>query len=223
MVKAVLFDLDGTLCDTLGDLAASLNYALRTFDDPTFSDAEVQRMVGNGIHKLCERAVPDDRQLHVPSVYALLLAHYQKHCLDRTKPYPGMVETLAALRLHGIKLGVLTNKAHPSAIKILEALFPAGTFDYLLGQTERYPLKPDPAMLFAALDALHAAPSEAVYVGDSDVDVRFAEAAGLNCIGCAWGFRGRQHLIDAGAMYVIDRPEQLLDMVYSKEVSDGTE
>lgn len=209
MIKAVFFDLDGTLCNTLSDLTASVNYAMRTFDFPVHTEDAVRRMIGDGIKKLCERAVPADRQAHREQVRALFLSHYAAHCLDRTRPYDGMREALAALKADGLLLAVLTNKNHASAEKILSALFPAGTFSFVLGQTDRYPLKPDPATMLAAMDALSLRPCEVVYVGDTDVDVRFAENADVAFCGCAWGFRGRAHLLSAGAKTILDTPRRL--------------
>lgn len=214
-MKAVFFDLDGTLCNTLPDLTASVNYALRTFDFPAHSEAAVCAMVGNGIQKLCERAVPSDRADAVPMVKALFLAHYQKHCTDKTVPYPGMVEAVAALKQRGLRLAVISNKYHPSTERIVRTLFPNGgaDFDVILGQTDKYPLKPDPTALLAVAEQLGVTPQEIVYVGDTNVDIEFAKNAGVGIIGCAWGFRGKAHLTAHGAPVILDTPSMLPDAV----------
>jgi len=214
MMKALLFDLDGTLCDTLGDLTASMNYVLRTFDYPVCTVDEMRGYVGNGLQMQVRRAMPTDAPAsHLASGAALFMAHYAKHCTDHTAPYPGMAETVAKLRESGLRLAVITNKPHESAVRIVSTVFPADTFEIVAGNLPGGPLKPDPAPLLDAMAALGVTPFEAAYVGDSDVDVRFAHAAGLRCCGCAWGFRGRTHLEQAGADVVLDRPEQLLDIL----------
>ena len=214
-MKAVFFDLDGTLCNTLPDLASSINYALRTLDFPAHTEAEVCSMVGNGIQKLCERATPADRSDAVPMVKALFLAHYQKHCTDRTVVYDGMIDAIKVLRRRGMQVAVITNKYHPSAERIIRTLFPDGgaDFDVILGQTDRYPLKPDPAALFAVADRLSVAPAEIVYVGDTNVDITFAKNAGTAFVGAAWGFRGEAHLCEYGAETIIDFPARLPDVI----------
>ncbi len=214
-MKAVFFDLDGTLCHTLPDLAASINYALRTLDFPAHSEAAVCDMVGNGIQKLCERATPADRSDAVPMVKALFLAHYQKHCTDRTVVYDGMIEAIKTLRRRGLQLAVITNKYHPSAERIIRTLFPDDGADFavVLGQTDRYPLKPDPTALLAVAGQLCLAPAEIVYVGDTNVDIAFARNAKTAFVGAAWGFRGETHLRENGAATIIDSPARLPDVI----------
>lgn len=209
-MKAVFFDLDGTLCNTLPDLCASTNYALRTFDFPTLSEAQVCARVGNGITKLIERAVPADRQDAVPMVTSLFLAHYGRHCTDRTVPYDGMVETLHALKARGLLLGVISNKVHESTAKICNTLLGTDVFSLIRGQTADFPLKPDPAVLLAVMEEFGLAKADVVYVGDSDVDLEFAKNAGVRAIGCAWGFRGRKFLAEHGADTILDAPNELI-------------
>ena len=208
-MRAVLFDLDGTLCDTIVDLTASINYALRTFDYPPRTVDEMRSFVGNGIRLQVIRALPEDApDLHIPAVEALFRAHYAAHCVGETVPYPGIPALLTELRRRGCRIGVITNKPQESAARLLDALFPAGTYDLVMGQTPGGLLKPDPALLLRAMEALKA--DEAVYVGDSDVDVQFAHGAGILCYGCAWGFRGRAHLAAAGADRIADSADELL-------------
>ena len=208
-MRAVLFDLDGTLCDTIEDLTASINYALRTFDYPPRTVDEMRTFVGNGIRLQVLRALPKDApEMHVPAVESLFRAHYAAHCVGKTRPYPGILNLLTELKRRGYRLGVITNKPQISAARLIDALFPKGTFALVMGQEPGGLLKPDPALLRAALDAVGA--DEAVYVGDSDVDVQFAHGAGLPCYGCAWGFRGRAHLAAAGADRIADTVDELL-------------
>ena len=174
-MKAVFFDLDGTLCDTLADLAASVNYALSALDLPAHSEAEVCGMVGNGVRLLCERAVPPSRKESAERVLSLFRTHYASHCTDRTQAYPGMADTLCSLSRMGYLLGVITNKPQSSAVRILDHVFGTGTFAEIIGQTEQYPTKPDPGSLLAVMQKRGLSPCDVTYVGDSDVDLVFGE------------------------------------------------
>ncbi len=214
-MKAVFFDLDGTLCNTLSDLTASLNYALRTFDLPTFGEDSVRMMVGDGTDALILRAVPRERAQLRPLVRNLYRAHYQRFCTEKTVPYDGMPGTVSELKRRGYALGVLTNKPHASAERIVSTLFPNDGADFAIiqGQSERFPTKPDPALLHWASERIGIPLSDFVYIGDSDVDIRFAAAAGIPLIGCSWGFRGEAFLREHGALRVIDHPKQLLEIL----------
>ena len=209
-IKAVLFDLDGTLLDTIEDLADSLNHILEQYDLPVHTVAEVQQFVGNGIPKLLERAVlPDTPKEQIGEMYRQFLAYYQTHCRVKTKPYAGIPELVDALKHRGFQLGVISNKADPATQELISHFF-GGRFDFVLGATESRKLKPDPAMLDAAVNALSLAPGEAVYVGDSQVDIRTARNAGMHCISVTWGFRSRETLLENGASLLADTPEELL-------------
>lgn len=210
MIKAVLFDLDGTLLDTIEDLADSLNHILAEYGLPVHSMAEVRQFVGNGIPKLLERAVsPDTSKEQIGEMYRQFLAWYQTHCSVKTKPYQGIPELVAELKRRGFRLAVISNKADPATQELIAHFF-GGRFDYVLGATESRGLKPDPAMLEAALDALSLEAGEAVYVGDSEVDIETAGNAGLPCISVTWGFRSGEVLTEAGATLLADTPEELL-------------
>lgn len=209
-IKAVLFDLDGTLLDTIEDLADSLNHILEQYDLPVHTVAEVQQFVGNGIPKLLERAVlPDTPKEQIGEMYRQFLAYYQTHCRVKTKPYAGIPELVDALKHRGFQLGVISNKADPATQELISHFF-GDRFDFVLGATESRKLKPDPAMLDAAVNALSLAPGEAVYVGDSQVDIRTARNAGMHCISVTWGFRSRETLLENGASLLADTPEELL-------------
>lgn len=217
MIRAVFFDLDGTLCDTLPDLAVSLNYALKTFDLPAYSSDEVRTMIGHGAGSLCALAVPSDRPECLPQVLAVFRAHYTAHCTDRTKPFAGIPEILEQLTARGIILGVLSNKPQVMSERVMSGCFPRGLFAVVSGQTETLPLKPDPALLNETMKKLGLSPSEVLYVGDSDTDVQFAVNAEVPCIGCAWGYRGKAFLMEHGATAVIDSPEELIGFLSGQE------
>ena len=217
MIKAVFFDLDGTLCDTLPDLTVSVNYALRTFDLPVYQAEEVKHMVGQGAGSLCALAVPSDRHDLLPQVLALFRAHYTKHCTERTIPFQGTPEVLEELSAKGILLGVLSNKPQIMSELVISGCFREGLFSIVCGQTEHLPLKPDAALFLKALEQFSLSPSETLYVGDSDTDLLFAENASVPFIGCAWGYRGKQFLLEHGAKNVIDSPKELLGFLSGRE------
>lgn len=214
-IKAVLFDLDGTLLDTIEDLADSLNHILTQYDLPVHTVAEVQQLVGNGIPKLLERAVSRDTpKERIGEMYRQFLAYYQTHCRIKTKPYAGIPELIDELKHRGFRLGVISNKADPATQELIARFF-AGQFDFVLGATEGRKLKPDRAMLDAALTALSLSAGEAVYVGDSQVDIETARNAGLPCISVTWGFRSRETLLENGAALLADTTEEVLRRILS--------
>lgn len=217
MIRAVFYDLDGTLCDTLPDLTVSLNYALRTFDLPVYGPDEVRYMVGHGAGSLCALAVPADRQDLYPQVLALFRAHYKVHCTDQTLPFPGVSEVLESVDHLGIIQGVLSNKPQVMTERVISGCFRKGLFRVVCGQTDRLPIKPDPALFTETMLALRLSPSEVLYIGDSDTDLAFAENAGVEAVGCAWGYRGKQFLLEHGAKTVIDSPEKLLLLLCGQE------
>lgn len=225
-IRAVLFDLDGTLLDTIEDLADSLNHVLAEASLPTHSVEEVRRLVGNGIPKLLERAVSADTpRARIGELYRAFLDYYLTHCRVKTRPYPGIPALLAALRDRGLRLAVVSNKADPATQALIRDFF-GPCFDFVLGATEGRELKPDRAMVDAALRALSIQSEEAVYVGDSQVDIRTAENAGMPCVSVTWGFRSRETLLEAGAAILADTPEDVRDWVLAhagEQPAAGTE
>lgn len=226
-----VFDLDGTLLDTLGDLAASTNYALRQHGLPERSLDEVRRFVGNGVKVLMERAVPSDfldEAKHVPgsfpagrdasqfeAVLQTFREHYLHHALDTTQPYPGIAEMLSELKRRGCRLAVVSNKFQTATKELCQHFF-ADTIDVAIGEHEAQGIrrKPEPDTVYEALRQLHVdshSRDSTVYVGDSEVDVATARNAFLPCISVLWGFRDRQLLTDHGATVFVETPEQLLD------------
>ena len=211
-----IFDLDGTLLDTLQDLAASCNYALRTHGMPEHSIDDVRCFVGNGVRLLMERAIPDGAQNpDFEATFATFREHYMHHSLDTTRPYPGIPEVLAELKARGCRLAVVSNKMMAATQELCHHFFP-DTIEVAIGENEAAGIrkKPAPDTVFAALDALAISPPEshisAVYVGDSDVDIATAHNSGLPCISVLWGFRDRDFLINHGAETFVSKTSELL-------------
>jgi phosphoglycolate phosphatase len=212
MYSTYIFDLDGTLLDTLTDLAASCNYALRTHGMPEHSIDDVRRFVGNGVRKLMERAMPDgDANPDFEATFATFREHYMVHSLDTTKPYPGIMDALAGLKARGCRLAVVSNKMMAATVELCKYFFPE-TIEVAIGENEAEGIrkKPAPDTVFAALKQLGVSGDNAVYVGDSDVDLATARNSGLPCISVLWGFRDRDFLLDHGATTLITSPKELL-------------
>lgn len=210
-----LFDLDGTLLDTLEDLAAAANYALRAMGWPARTVEEVRQFVGNGVALLIDRAAPAGTSPEERAeCLALFKARYAAHRADATSPYPGIPEALAALRAGGCKLAVCSNKFDAAVKDLVRDFFP-GLVDAAAGENEGagIPKKPHPAMVDKLLRELGASREGAVYVGDSDVDIATAKNAGLPCISVTWGFRDRAFLLKHGADTLIDSPEELVEFL----------
>ena len=207
-----IFDLDGTLLDTLTDLAASCNYALRTHGMPEHSIDDVRRFVGNGVRLLMERAVPGGAgHPDFEATFATFREHYMQHSLDTTRPYPGIPEVLAELKKRGCRLAVVSNKMMAATVELCRHFFP-DTIEVAIGENEAAGIrkKPAPDTVFAALKELGVEKDGAVYVGDSDVDFRTSVNAGIPCISVLWGFRDRDFLIQHGAKTFISAPSELL-------------
>ena len=213
MYAHVIFDLDGTLLNTIDDLADAGNHVCAAHGWPVHTVGEFKRMVGNGIPTLVERFAPagTDRET-LAGVLAEFSAYYDEHKEDKTAPYPGVPELLAALKGQGVRIAVLSNKAHALAGPVVEHYFP-GVFEYVQGALPDAPLKPDPTLLRRLMDRVGAKPETTIFVGDSDVDVLTGKNGGLTVAGVLWGFRDRAELEGAGADYVIARPVQLVQLV----------
>lgn len=212
--KLIAFDLDGTICNTLSDIASSLNRALAAQGFQTYSDDGVSGLIGKSIVYMCQNAVPQDRFEAWTDVRDGFLSDYAEHLCDTTVPYPEMPEMLHALKARGITLAVVTNKPDPHANKMIRTLFPEeGLFARVQGQCVDYPVKPDPTMLNVVREDLGFSREETLYLGDMDVDLQFAKNAGLLCVGCGWGYRGEAFLKEAGADHVISHPLELLEII----------
>lgn len=205
-----IFDLDGTLLNTLNDLAASTNYALRWAGMPEHSVDDVRRFVGNGVKKLMERAIPDG--LDNPKfdeTYATFRKHYLEHSLDTTKPYSGIPEVLTELKRRGKKLAIVSNKFYAATQELARHFFPE-TIEVAIGERENIRKKPAPDTVLEAMRQLGVGKEGTVYIGDSDVDIDTARNVGVPCISVLWGFRDRDFLIEHGATHLISKPEELL-------------
>lgn len=213
--RTAIFDLDGTLLDTLADLATATNIALAEHGMPARTTDEVRRFVGNGIRRLCERAVPADTSPEVTeAVLESFKRAYKEHERDETAPYPGIPQMLQGLRDAGVKLAVVSNKAD-FAVQTLVSHYFGDVFHFALGEQAGTPTKPDRAMVDAILAELGETADGMVYVGDSEVDVETAAHCGCDCIICAWGFREREALVTAGARTIVDTPKELGDAILS--------
>lgn len=211
--KAIIFDLDGTLTDTLEDLFLSVNYALRSCGLPERSLDEVRRFVGNGVRKLMERAVPTNTaSILMEQCFEQFRAHYMIHCQDHTRLYPGVATLLMTLHAKGYRMAVVSNKLQ-SGVDELARTFFKGVIDVAIGEQQGIPRKPEPDMVEAALRQLGVSKEEAIYVGDSDVDLQTASNAGLPCISVLWGFRNRDFLIAHGATILAEKPQDVLALV----------
>ncbi len=196
--KLAIFDLDGTILDTLDDLADSTNFALAAHNFPTRTKEEIRRFVGNGVRKLIERALPQDMaKEHTDAVLATFLAHYKTNCNNKTKPYDGILDMLRTVREHGCKTAVLSNKAD-APVQTLIKLYFGDLIDYAAGEKEGIPRKPAPEGVHAILEHFGVTSKDCAYIGDSDVDVDTAKNAGMDYIGVDWGFRDRDELIARG-------------------------
>lgn len=207
--KTYIFDLDGTLLDTLNDLHASCNYALRTHGMPERSLEEVRQFVGNGVKKLMERAIPDglDNPLFEDTLQTFR-QHYLLHNLDTTLPYPGIMEMLQQLKAQGKRIAVVSNKFYAATQDLCKHFF-GDTIQVAIGEREDIKKKPAPDTVLEALRQLQVTRQDAVYVGDSEVDVETARNSGIPCISVLWGFRSKSFLLSHGATTFIETPNEL--------------
>ena len=212
MIKTVIFDLDGTLLNTLLDLKESTNYALRQFGYPERTLEEIRYFVGNGVRKLIERAVPENCE-NVEECLDVFKKHYEKNMYNNTVSYNYIETMLKTLKSEGIKLGVVSNK-FDLAVKELCKKYYDGLVDIAIGQGGDVLPKPSPFGVYKAMKELEADKASTIYVGDSEVDVQTAQNANIPCIGVTWGFRGRAYL--DGADYIIDDPCEIINIVRGK-------
>lgn len=211
MFETYVFDLDGTLLDTLDDLTDAVNAALSAYGCPVRTRGEVRSFVGNGIRLLIERAAPKDSPR--PEILAEFKRFYGEHCCDKTKPYPGVEEMLRKLRARGARTAIVSNKAD-FAVQELSARYFGNLVLAAVGENEEAGVrkKPAPDSVFTALELVGGKKEGAVYVGDSEVDIETAANAGLPCVSVTWGFKSRKFLSERGASLLIDTPEELLKL-----------
>ena len=211
MKKLVIFDLDGTLLNTIADLAHSTNYALNKLGYPTHEIEKYNFMVGNGIDKLFERALPEEEKSkeNVLRVRKEFVPYYDIHNADDSRPYPGIPELLSYLQDAGVQIAVASNKYQAATQKLVDHYFPEIHFTAVLGQREGVKVKPDPIIVSDILEIAKVAKEEALYVGDSGVDMQTAHNGGLTACGVTWGFRSRENLVEAAADAIADTPAEL--------------
>ena len=213
--KLVIFDLDGTLLDTLADLALSTNHALALNGFSEHPVESYKLFVGNGADKLIERALPPENR--VPKIHERVkrdfLNHYSVHLNDHTSPYPAITELLVELCKRGVQVAVATNKPQEAARRVMAEKLSAVPFAAILGQVAERAVKPNPEIVFEIMKIAGVQASETLYVGDSDVDMQTANNANVAGVGCKWGFRSAQELTESGATHLIGHPLELLELI----------
>lgn len=213
MIKAILFDLDGTLLNTLDDIKNSVNYMLKKHGFKERTLDEIRSFVGDGAKQMIERSIgftePKEQVLECLSTYE---AHYEIHKADLTKPYDGVYDLLNQLKEKNIRLAVVSNKPMPQVIPLIEGLFP-GYFEVILGETSELKRKPSPEMLFYAIEALNLSKKDVLFVGDSDVDMQTAINANVDAIAVLWGFRDETVLKKYQPKYIVNHPKEILTII----------
>ncbi len=214
--KTAVFDLDGTLLDTLGDLRDSVNFALEKNNLPNRTTEEIRAFVGNGIRLLIERSVPQNTPLEtVDKCFNDFKEHYRDNSANLTKPYDGIIELLNILKSNNIKLAVVSNKADFAVKALVSEYFPH-IFDCAFGEREGIKRKPAPDTVFAAMGEMGSALSETVYIGDSEVDIETSRNSGLPCVAVTWGFRDKSVLEELKPEYIIDKPSEISDIIFKE-------
>lgn len=211
--RLVIFDLDGTILDTLEDLADALNEALTAFGYPPVTLAQARARIGNGIRRMAQLSVPETcPDQEIDAIRDHLAEYYRKHSCVKTRPYPGIPEAIRLLRERGVKTAVVSNKIDPVVRILCDTFFP-DLLDYSAGEKAGIRKKPEPDMVRNALEALHVDAADAVYIGDSDVDIRTAGNAGLSSVIVTWGFRDKPYLLEQGAEHTADTVGEMLELI----------
>lgn len=215
MIKLVIFDLDGTLINSIMDLADATNYALRECGFTEHPVAKYNYFVGDGVNNLILRAIPEGSRCDaiILKVKNLFSEYYNKHYSDKTYIYEGIIPLLNNLKKKGLKLAVATNKPDQFAKEIITNLFGIGIFDFVQGHKEGIPHKPDPRIIKEAMSFLAVSDKETVMIGDTNVDIKTGKNAGIRTIGCLWGFRDELELKEAGADYIVSNPNEIIDIL----------
>jgi len=211
-LQAVIFDLDGTLVDSLGDIASAMNDTLAAFELPTHPVPSYRMLVGEGVANLVKRAVPEDRPELCDDVLAAFRVRYGEHLVDRTRPFHGVPDLLRGLLGRKLRLAVVSNKPDPATHRIIDQLFPR-TFSLVRGERAGMPRKPDPRAALEAAVELGARPETTAFVGDSAIDMRTAGNAGMLAVGVTWGYRDEAELRGGGASLLTHHPAELLELL----------
>lgn len=221
MYKACIFDLDGTLTDTLDSLLFSVNEMMKELELPEITREQCRMYVGNGAKVLVRKALESAgvrEEEYFDKAFRTFQRIFDQNCTYHVRPYKGIVSLLAGLKAQGMKLGVLSNKPDRQAVHVVQEIFGDRAFDLVRGQREGVPRKPDPAALLEMADNLKSGLSEVIYIGDSEVDIKTGQAAGVKTILVSWGFRSTEDLIKAGAEQIVDSVQEIFEI--TKEESD---
>ena len=211
--KAIIFDLDGTLADTIADIAAAANFALHSFGQLGHETEAYRQMIGNGLRKLISRCLPINQQHLTDNVLAVMKQRYSENCLNETKLYRGISETVEQLKKQGVRLAVLTNKDQDIARRITAHFFPQETFEQIVGTTGNCPVKPNAEASKKIIDKMGLSASDFLFIGDSSVDIDTASNVGVESIGVGWGLGNRGDLLSCKAGTIIDKPAEILDIL----------
>jgi phosphoglycolate phosphatase len=212
-IKAIIFDLDGTLVNTLFDLSDAMNYGLQQLGQPIHSEDQCRMMIGDGVSTFASRALSEDNQHLQPRLLEMMKRRYREIYLNRACLYDGIDRVVGQLTKASIKLAVLTNKDDDAAKAMVEHFFGKGTFEPVIGVTGDKPIKPDPEQTFKIVSSMGLEVENFLFIGDSAVDIETAAAASMTSVGAGWGFRGRNVLKAAKADYIIDNPLEILDLL----------
>ena len=216
MIRAVLFDLDGTLVDTLTDLNDAVNYVLKKYSHKTVEAKDFYKMVGRGNEHMIRSALPEEKKNDKNYVAELLnefFAYYKEHCADKSRTYEGIDELIEGLKKEEVSVAIVTNKAQIMTDVLVPQIFKEGTFSAVIGQRDGVPKKPEPHMPFLAMSEMDVNPDECLFVGDSGVDMETGKNCGNIPVGVTWGYRDREELINKGARFIADNPCEILDIV----------
>ena len=212
MYKLAILDLDGTILDTIGDLASALNHTLETFSLPCITTEKTRSLVGRGLRNLVKDASGSTDEDMISKMHSEMVSYYTAHSMERTVPYPGIPEALHSLKESGVRLAVLSNKKDEVTVALCEHFFP-GMFDLCQGEKAGVPIKPSPESVLSVMERLGCSPEDTVYVGDSEVDITTAANAGIDCIIVTWGFRKKEDLEKAGAKVLADDVITMKDLI----------
>ena len=216
MIKLVIFDLDGTLLNTIDDLADCTNYVLKKRGFPIHEVEDYKYFVGNGVVKLLQRALPKDiSETAFSEIHRDFMHYYEMHKEDKTAPYTGMIETLEKLQSKGILLAVATNKPHELLPNLMQRFFPTIKWVAVLGNRKETPIKPHPQIVYDILEVSQVDKKEILYIGDTATDMETAQNAGATKVGALWGFRTREELEQAHADYIIEKPEEIINLIFN--------
>ncbi|MBO5908530.1 MAG: HAD-IA family hydrolase [Clostridia bacterium] len=219
MIKTAIFDLDGTLCDTISDLADSVNYALEQMGCEKRSLADIKSFVGNGIHNLITLSLPKEKRSEqdINTAKKFFFEYYKVHFADKTVAFDGIIQMLLALKQKGIQLAVCSNKEDSMAAAVVKKLF-GDTFDIVLGQSDSFPLKPEPESTLHIIEKLGSKQEHTAFIGDSDVDIITAKNAGVYSIGVTWGFRSKKELIENGCTAIAESPWDIVKIIDNQNI-----